>query len=122
MSVIGATVMPGDVMSTISSDSPSWAGASGSVRQLRYVQPPAAATELARDLGVVADDPRVLAHIAAGGDLGGERLGLGAQGAQVGRPVEVHALSLPAMRAIVLESYGGPEVLQLREVPDPEPG
>jgi NADPH2:quinone reductase len=26
------------------------------------------------------------------------------------------------MRAIVLESYGGPEVLQVREVPDPEPG
>lgn len=26
------------------------------------------------------------------------------------------------MRAIVLESYGGPEVLTLREVPDPEPG
>lgn len=26
------------------------------------------------------------------------------------------------MRAIVLESYGGPEVLQLREVPDPVPG
>src|SRR5690606_20606264 len=27
-----------------------------------------------------------------------------------------------AMRAVVLESYGGPEVLQVREVPDPEPG
>ncbi|MFZ4519831.1 MAG: NAD(P)H-quinone oxidoreductase [Microthrixaceae bacterium] len=26
------------------------------------------------------------------------------------------------MRAVVLESYGGPEVLTLREVPDPEPG
>jgi NADPH2:quinone reductase len=26
------------------------------------------------------------------------------------------------MRAIVLASYGGPEVLQLRDVPDPEPG
>ena len=26
------------------------------------------------------------------------------------------------MRAIVLESYGGPEVLQLRDVPDPAPG
>lgn len=26
------------------------------------------------------------------------------------------------MRAVVLESYGGPEVLQVREVPDPEPG
>jgi NADPH:quinone reductase len=26
------------------------------------------------------------------------------------------------MRAVVLESYGEPEVLQLREVPDPEPG
>jgi putative PIG3 family NAD(P)H quinone oxidoreductase len=26
------------------------------------------------------------------------------------------------MRAIVLESHGGPEVLQVREVPDPEPG
>jgi NADPH2:quinone reductase len=26
------------------------------------------------------------------------------------------------MRAVVLETYGGPEVLTLREVPDPEPG
>jgi putative PIG3 family NAD(P)H quinone oxidoreductase len=26
------------------------------------------------------------------------------------------------MRAVVLESYGGPEVLTVREVPDPEPG
>lgn len=26
------------------------------------------------------------------------------------------------MRAVVLESYGGPEVLTIREVPDPEPG
>lgn len=26
------------------------------------------------------------------------------------------------MRAVVLEGYGGPEVLRLREVPDPEPG
>lgn len=26
------------------------------------------------------------------------------------------------MRAVVLDSHGGPEVLQLREVPDPEPG
>lgn len=26
------------------------------------------------------------------------------------------------MRAVVLESYGGPEVLTLRDVPDPEPG
>src|SRR5262245_57812484 len=26
------------------------------------------------------------------------------------------------MRAIVLDAYGGPEVLQLREVPDPGPG
>lgn len=26
------------------------------------------------------------------------------------------------MRAVVLESYGGPEVLQLQDVPDPEPG
>ena len=26
------------------------------------------------------------------------------------------------MRAVVLDSYGGPEVLTIREVPDPEPG
>ena len=26
------------------------------------------------------------------------------------------------MRAIVLDAYGGPEVLQLRDVPDPTPG
>ncbi len=26
------------------------------------------------------------------------------------------------MRAVVLESYGGPEVLTLRQVPDPTPG
>ncbi len=26
------------------------------------------------------------------------------------------------MRAIVLDSYGGPEVLQARDVPDPVPG
>jgi NADPH:quinone reductase-like Zn-dependent oxidoreductase len=26
------------------------------------------------------------------------------------------------MRAVVLEEYGGPEVLRVREVPDPEPG
>lgn len=26
------------------------------------------------------------------------------------------------MRAVVLDSYGGPEVLEMREVPDPEPG
>ncbi|HEY8450086.1 MAG TPA: alcohol dehydrogenase catalytic domain-containing protein, partial [Bacillota bacterium] len=26
------------------------------------------------------------------------------------------------MRAVVLEAYGGPEVLQIKEIPDPEPG
>ena len=30
--------------------------------------------------------------------------------------------SVAAMRAVVLESYGDPEVLTLRDVPDPEPG
>ena len=26
------------------------------------------------------------------------------------------------MRAVVVEAHGGPEVLQVREVPDPDPG
>src|SRR3954447_9380797 len=30
--------------------------------------------------------------------------------------------SVRAMRAVVLESYGSPDVLTIREVPDPEPG
>lgn len=35
MSTIGRTSMPGERMSTTSSDSPSWTGASGSVRATR---------------------------------------------------------------------------------------
>ena len=44
-------------------------------------------------------------------------------------PTTVPALLPPApsrsidhMRAVVLKSYGGPEVLTIREVPDPTPG
>lgn len=39
-------------------------------------------------------------------------------------PGEVGVVSLgcPAMRAVVLERYGGPEVLTVKEIPDPVPG
>ena len=40
----------------------------------------------------------------------------------VGRCADLCAWETAAMRAVVLRSHGGPEVLTIESVPDPEPG